>query len=365
MNQLISAHSRRRLRLLTLLLAVLSTAIVLAACGGGDKDGPANTASNGTDAQASGAAKAPDKITIAYQAIPNGDLIVKNLGYLEAALPNTKIEWKQFDSGGSVNEAFAGGSVDFGLAGSSPVSRGISQGIEYRVPWIHDVIGKAEALVAKPGISSIADLKGKKIAAPLASTTHYTLLAALKDAGLQEKDVKIIDAEPADIVAAWTRGDIDAAYVWNPSLAELIKNGGTVITDSAEQAKAGHRTYDLAVVSSTFATDHPEVLQTWVEQQDKAVRLLADDPAAAYKAIGAELNLSADEVEEQVKGLRFLGAAEQSSASYLGGTVGRDLLSTARFNKDVGQIPAVKPDASYLDAVDGGPAAAAAKASSR
>ncbi len=360
MTRSLSNPLARRAPLLLLLLAALLAALVLSACGG-DDDEPANA--GGTTGGAAQSASAPDKITIGYQAIPNADLVVKNLGYLEAALPDTEIEWKQFDSGGSVNEAFAAGSLDIGLAGSSPVSRGISQGIEYRVPWIHDVIGAAEALVAKPGIASIADLKGKKIAAPLASTTHYVLLAALKDAGVAESDVKIIDAEPADIVAAWSRGDIDAAYVWNPSLAELVKDGGTVITDSAVQAEAGHRTYDLAVVSSRFADEHPAALETWVAQQDKAVALIADDPDAAFKAIGTELNLDAAEVAEQAKGLRFLRAAEQASADYLGGGVGQDLLRTATFNKEVGQIPEVKPDATYVDAVIAAPAAAVAKAS--
>src|SRR3712207_7214613 len=46
---------------------------------------------------------------------------------------------------------------------------------EYQVPWIHDVIGEAEALAVKPEIKSIADLKGKKVATPLASTSHYSL----------------------------------------------------------------------------------------------------------------------------------------------------------------------------------------------
>ena len=65
-------------------------------------------------AAASPAIKAPDSITIAYQAIPNGDLIVKQQKLLEKALPDTKITWKLFDSGGSVNEAFASGDIDFG-----------------------------------------------------------------------------------------------------------------------------------------------------------------------------------------------------------------------------------------------------------
>ncbi|MCK9249188.1 MAG: ABC transporter substrate-binding protein [Solirubrobacteraceae bacterium] len=325
---------------LLLLLALLSV-LTLTACG--DDEEP-------TAATGSGADAVPEKITIGYQAIPNGDLVVKHQQLLEKALPDTRIEWKQFDSGGSVNEAFAGGSLDIGLAGSSPVSRGLSQGIEYVVPWIHDVIGSAEALVAKDGIRTIADLKGKTIAAPLASTTHYTLLAALKDAGVAERDVKIIDAEPADIAAAWKRDDIDAAYVWNPTLATLVDDGGTVITDSAKQAEKGHTTYDLAVVSKAFADRYPDALATWVEQQDAAVRLLADDPDAAAVAIGAELNLEPAEVLQQTKGLQFLTADEQSGAAFLGGKVGRDLLATATFNKDVGQIPATKPDAVYTGA---------------
>src|SRR5690606_19216015 len=99
-----------------------------------------------------------------------------------------------FDSGGSVIEAVAANSIDIGLAGSSPVSRGLSTGIAFQVPWIFDVIGEAEALVVRDDIASVADLKGRKIAAPLASTTHYSLLAAIEEAGLAPGDVDIIDA---------------------------------------------------------------------------------------------------------------------------------------------------------------------------
>jgi len=156
-------------KLLATGLAVSAALAGLAACGGGD------------DA-ASGELKT---IRIGYQLIPNGDLVVKDQKLLEKAFgPDVKIEWKQFASGGDVNQAILGGSLDIGLAGSSPVSRGLSTGIEYEVPWIFDVIGTAEALVAKPGIDSIEDLKGKTVATPLASTSHYSLLSALKDAGL-------------------------------------------------------------------------------------------------------------------------------------------------------------------------------------
>jgi taurine transport system substrate-binding protein len=332
--------------LLGLLLTI--PLLALAACGSDDKSDNNATAAASKPA----AASAPKKLTIAYQAIPNGDLVVKHEGWLEKALPNTKIEWKLFDSGGSVNEAVAARSVDIGLAGSSPVSRGLSQPLPYEVPWIHDVIGKAEALVVKKDITSIEQLKGKKVATPLASTSHYSLLAALQDHQLTAKDVKVIDAEPDDIAAAWSRGDIDGAYVWNPNLAKLIKDGGHVLVSSADLAKEGKTTYDLAVVTKDFAGKYPDAVKTWVAQEDRAVKLYRSDPQAAATAVGAELNVSADEVLPQMKDLIFLDASQQAGPDYLGGGLAKNLFAAAQFNKNLAQIPKVQPEASYGAAVN-------------
>jgi taurine transport system substrate-binding protein len=323
--------------------------LAVAACGSDDKNDNNATAAG---KPAAAAAAAPKKLTIAYQAIPNGDLVVKHEGWLEKALPDTKIEWKLFDSGGSVNEAVAARSVDIGLAGSSPVSRGLSQPLPYEVPWIHDVIGKAEALVVKKDITSIEQLKGKKVATPLASTSHYSLLAALQDHQLTAKDVKVIDAEPDAIAAAWSRGDIDGAYVWNPNLAKLIKDGGHVLVSSADLAKQGKTTYDLAVVTKDFASKYPDAVKTWVAQQDRAVKLYRSDPQAVATAVGAELNVSADEVLPQLKDLIFLTADEQAGADYLGGGLAKNLFAAAQFNKDLAQIDKVQPEASYGAAVN-------------
>ncbi len=338
---------RAPVALFAALLAITATA---AACGSDSKD------SSTSDTTAAGAStgstgELPDKITIGYQEIPNGDLIVKEQGWLEEALPDTEIEWKLFDSGGSVNEAFQAGSLDIGLAGSSPVSRGISQEIDYEVPWIHDVIGDAEALVVKPEIASIADLEGKKIATPFASTAHFSLLAALEDAGVSSTDVTIIDAEPADIYAAWTAGDIDGAYVWNPNLASIVADGGKTLITSADLDAKGQTTYDLAVVSTSFATKYPDAVKIWVEQQNKAVELIQGDPDEAAGIIGKALNLTADEVLPQLEGLKFLNASEQIESAYLGGGLATNLYDSGVFNKDQGKIDAVADEATYDAAV--------------
>lgn len=336
-----STFPRGPLRALAALLLAALLAFGVAACGSDDD--------NKASAERSGGA--PDKITIAYQAIPNGDLVVKNQRWLEAAFPDTEIEWKLFDSGGSVNEAVVADSVDIGLAGSSPVARGLSTPIEYQVPWIHDVIGRAEALVVKDDVGSIADLRGRKIATPLASTSHYSLLAALDEAGLSERDVEVIDAEPDDIYAAWSRGDVDGAYVWNPNLAKIVQDGGRVLLTSEELSSRGKTTYDLAVVTNDFASENPDAVTRWVQAQDRAVRLIRSDPDAAARAIAAELNIEPEEAAAQVRDLIFLDAGEQAGAEYLGGGVARNLFATAQFNQRLGQIPEVQDEAAYTDGV--------------
>lgn len=321
------------------LTALAASALVLTASGCGT-----------SEASASGQ---PETITIGYQLIPNGDLVVKHDHLLEKAFgKDVKIEWKQFASGGDVNQAIIGGSIDIGLAGSSPVSRGLSSGIKYQVPWVFDVIGSAEALVARngTGITDLKDLEGKTVATPSASTSHFSLLAALKDAGVSTKKVKVIDAEPDAILAAWKAGQIDAAYIWNPVLSELTGNG-TILTDSAAQAKAGHTTYDLAVVSDEFAEKYPKAVQTWVDAQDQAVHEILDDPASAATAIAAELNITPAQAAEQLKGLIFVPADQQAGADYLAGGVPANLYAAAQFNKELGQIDSVAPEKSYRSAV--------------
>lgn len=361
---------RRRAALAALAIA----GIALAACGSDDKAStttaaaaattaaPAATTTAAATSPTTGAAgstpasiEAPKTVTIGYQLIPNGDLIVKHQGWLEEALgPDVKVDWKLFDSGGAVNEAMIAGGIDIGLAGSSPVSRGISNGIEYQVPWIFDVIGAAESLVVRgdAGIDSVADLAGKTVATPFASTSHYSLLAALQQVGLDSSKVKIIDAQPDAIYASWQTGDIDAAYVWNPNLAKIIADGGKVLITSADLAKQGKTTYDLAVVSNKFASSYPDVVQAWVGVQDRAVKLLRDDPDAAAADLAAELNITPAEAKAQAADLIFLTAAEQATADNLKGGLPANLYAAAQFNQQLGEIEKVQPEQAYTDAVN-------------
>jgi taurine transport system substrate-binding protein len=356
--------NRYRVRHHTLPLATLAAvAAVLAACSSGSSSGStagsvapaASTVVSSSAAPSASTVAAPEELRIGYQAIPNGDLVVKNQKLLEKALPDTTIKWVQFDSGGDVNTAIVAGSLDIGLAGSSPVTKGLSAplNIPYSVPWIHDVIGDAESLVARnsSGVTDVKGLVGKKVATPFVSTSHYSLLAALKLAGVDPSKVKLVDLQPPDILAAWTRGDIDAAYVWSPTLDQLKKDG-TVLTTSTEVSQAGYPTYDLAVVTNKLRTTYPDVVSAWAKAQNQAVTALQTDDPAAIASIAAELNLSNADVESQVKGLTFLTAQQQQSPDFFGttaapGKFAASLLSAAQFLKTQGAIDAV-PELSTL-----------------
>ncbi|MDP4508605.1 taurine ABC transporter substrate-binding protein [Nonomuraea turcica] len=321
------------------LIPALALALCLAACSSG---------TGATPSTAPNADGSPKEVRIGYQLIPNGDLIVKDQRWLETALPNTKISWIKFDSGGDVNTAMVAGSIDIGLAGSSPVTRGLSAplNIPYQVPWIFDVIAENEALVARQA-GSVGELKGKKIATPFASTSHYSLLAALQEAGLAESEVTVVDLEPPDIQAAWARGDIDAAYVWTPVLGELRKTGKVLVT-SKELAATGKLTADLAVVRTQFATTYPQTLRTWLQQQDRAVKLVRADKSAAAAAVGRQLNLDPAEASKQIDELILLDGKEQAGPDYLGtpekpGALAENLHSAAEFLKSQNKLPAV-PD---------------------
>ncbi|AEV74804.1 ABC-type taurine transport system, periplasmic component [Mycolicibacterium rhodesiae NBB3] len=298
-------------------------------------------------------------IRIGYQTFPSGDLVVKNNRWLEEALPDYNIKWVKFDSGADVNTAFIAKELDFGALGSSPVARGLSAplNIPYKVAFVLDVAGDNEALVARngTGIDTIAQLKGKRVATPFASTAHYSLLAALAQNGLSPSDVQLVDLQPQAILAAWDRGDIDAAYTWLPTLDDLRKSGKDLIT-SRQLAKDGKPTLDLGVVADQFATEHPDIVDVWRQQEARALTLIKDDPAAAAKAVAAEIGLSPEQTEGQIKQGVFLTPEQVGSPEWLGsdgkpGNIAVNLQSASRFLADQKQIPSAASLETFQDAI--------------
>ena len=300
-------------------------------------------------------AHAEDKeVTIAYQqivdpwvvAIANGS-IEKETGY--------KINWRQFESGAKVATAMASGDVKVGVIGSSPLAAAVSQGVDLQLFWILDNINQAEAMVVRngSGITKPADLKGKTIGVPFVSTTHYHTMFALQHWGINPSDVKILNMQPNQIVAAWERGDIDAAYVWNPALAELKKSGKVLIT-SGDLSKLGKPTFDGIAVDRKWGEEHKDFMAKLVkaisdadeQYRSNAAQWNAGSPQAA--AIAKMIGGTPGEVPAALALYAFPSLSDQVSAQWLGGgDSGRATMAlkdTSEFLKGQKSINAVAPD---------------------
>ncbi|WP_280434742.1 taurine ABC transporter substrate-binding protein [Nocardia carnea] len=289
---------------------------------------------------------------LGYQAIPNADLYVKDRGLLEACLPNATITWSRFASGADVVQAFGAGSVDIATLGSSPATKAVSAplNLPVRVLWIHDVIGESESLVAKAPITEVAGLRGKRVATPFGSTAHYSLLAALDRAGLTGQ-VDLVNLQPEAIPGAWTGNQIDAAWVWAPTLPKLIEADGTVIASSADTAAAGSATFDVAAATTAFLDRHSDFAAVWAKVQNYAIGQLRDNPQDAAVSVGAQLGIDPQQAFPQLAGYTYPTAAEQAGPRYLGGEFAGNLRSTARFLLNQGGVEAVGSEQDYRAAL--------------
>ncbi|MBW4082484.1 ABC transporter substrate-binding protein [Paenibacillus sp. S150] len=333
------------------LLAIFAVLLAVSACGSNNANGgdPAQAAVAGTAAgagSAGGTSPAPSAVTeelpaeirIGYQVSPNGELLAKSLGLLEQKYPEIKISWLKFDSGRDVNVAIASGGIDFGLLGTPPGASGVAQGLPDQIYYIHDVIGQSEALVVKnaSGIGSLGGLKGHKIATTFGSTSHFSLLSALKQENIDPSTITILDMQAPDIVAAWQRGDIDGAYTWQPSQSKLVEDGGKVIITSADVAARGGITGEFGVVHNDFIGKYPNVVKGYISVLDEAVKYYRDYPQESAEAMSGELGLSADAALKAMNEIIVLDASQQTAPEYMGtpdqpGAFGQLLKDTGDF----------------------------------
>lgn len=257
------------------------------------------------------------------------------------------VDWRKFDSGSSVVRALASGDVQIGNIGSSPLAVAASQQVPIEVFLLASQLGSSEALVVKKSISKPDDLIGKRIAVPFISTTHYSLLAALKHWGIKPGQVQIVNLQPPAIIAAWQRGDIDGAYVWAPAVNELEKDGA-VLTDSSKVGEWGSPTLDVWVVRKDFAEQHPDIVKAFARSALAAQKAYLDDPDGWLKQPENLQKLSRlsgvpeADVPGLVKGNTYLTAEQQ--ARQLNGPVNKAIVDTAAFLKEQGKVPAVAAD---------------------
>ena len=263
------------------------------------------------------------------------------------------MEFRRFNSGADIFAAIASGDVQVGYVGSSPFAAAASRGLDVKAFYVSTISGTDEALVVRngAGIDGPDDLKGKRLSAAPVSTDHYQLLATLKQNGIAEKDATVLALPQPEIVAAWNRGDLDGAFVWDPALSALKKTGKVLLT-SKQVAERGAPTFNAWVATAAFIKEDPAFLASFVGEIAKQNRSFLEDKAAwtaesdNVKAIAKLLGGTPQDQASGLKDVNLLPAAAQATDAWLGGGdrsgVARILKDTATFLKEQKKITAVK-----------------------
>lgn len=167
---------------------------------------------------------APETINIGYQKA-NIFALLKYRGSLEDSLKQqgTTVRWIEFPAGPQMLEGLNVGSIDLAATGDAPPA--FAQAAQASLVYLgHSPANpKTEAIVVPENSSatSVADLKGKRVALNKGSDVNYLLVRALEQAGLSYKDITPVYLPPADARAAFQRGAVDAWVIWDPYLAEV------------------------------------------------------------------------------------------------------------------------------------------------
>lgn len=266
------------------------------------------------------------------------------------------LQWRTFNSGTDVIAAMASGDIKIGELGSSPLAIAATQDVDIEMFMIDYVIGTSESLIVRDGsgIKTLADLKGKRVATPVGSTSHFSLMGALKHAGIPAQDVQIMSMAPNQIAAAWTQKAIDAAFIWPPVQTEILKTGRRLV-GADTVAKWGYPTFNAWVVNRDFAKANRSGLIGFMRAVNRANEAYLKDPAAwtpssaPVKAIAAATGAAPDQVPEVIKGYQFIPLKEQLAPQWMGGGMAKTIKETADFLHSVNRLDKVLP--SYADFV--------------
>ncbi len=286
----------------------------------------------------------PPEVRVAYSGGSQVILLAKADGSLDKAL-HSKVKWVQFASGADALNYFASHSIDIANFGSSPATAGIVQKLPIEIVGVSGVIASYERLIGKQQVKSLSDLIGKRVAYPPNSTSQYALEAAIKVNHLDRSKITLIPLRPAEMVAAWKRGDIDAGYVWAPFAQELEASGGHQVYQTKDLQKDGYLIYNNYVVSKEFAKKYPQEVTAFLRVHQQKVAEFRADPDKAAATVAEVVGAPVATAKNTLGGLEYPSLAEQGTAAWLGnGTntsesgIGKALTKTADFLATTGDI---------------------------
>jgi NitT/TauT family transport system substrate-binding protein len=235
-------------------------------------------------------------------------------GWFKEAGVDVKFDW--FDYVASM-DAFAAGKLDaVAMTNGDTLVTGATgaKGVMY---LINDYSAGNDMVVAAPGIDSVKALKGKKIGVEIGFVSHLLLLEALKQNGMTESDVELVNVPTNETPQVLASGQVDAIVAWQPNSGQALQlvPGSKAVFTSADQPGL---IYDvLAVSPESLANrrgDWKKVMQVWY----RIVDYIKDPKTSedAVKIMASRVGVPPQEYKAIIKGTRILTLDE--AKAYMG-----------------------------------------------
>ncbi len=223
-----------------------------------------------------------------------------------------------FNAGPDVVTAIFSNALDISYIGPNPAINAwaLSKGAAIRI--ISGATSGGAALVVKPTITSVAQLRGKKIASPqLGNTQDVALRAYLKEHGFRSDksgggDVKVVAQANSQTLETFKAGSIDGAWVPEPWATRLVlEGGGKVLVDEKTLWPDGRFVTTHVIVRAAFLREHPDVVANFLKGHVAAVNFANANAEQAKTVVNGSLEeitgkaLTAEVIDEAWKNLTF------------------------------------------------------------
>lgn len=201
-----------------------------------------------------------------------------------------------FNAGGDVIEAIFNGGLDASYIGPNPAINAWAQSQGEAIRIISGATSGGAFLVVSPDITSPDQLAGKRLASPqIGNTQDVALRAWLRQQGFQTDlegggDVSVLPQANADILTAFSTGDLDGAWVPEPWATRMIEEaGGHVLVDERDLWPDGEFVTTHLIVAASFLNEHPDVVKDLLAGQVAANEYVKENPEESQQAVAAAI----------------------------------------------------------------------------
>jgi NitT/TauT family transport system substrate-binding protein len=232
--------------------------------------------------------------------------LAQSLGYIDAR----QVRLVDLVSASQTSRSLRGGAVDAALLTLDETLSLLQEGADLRIVLVMDVSDGADVAVARPEITSLQDLRGKRIGVETGAIGALMLDALLTAGDLSAADVQMIDMPVNEHANAYRKGIVDAVVTFEPARTALLGQGARVLFDSS---RIPGRIVDVLVVRAAAVTSHPQALRTLVAAHFKALDHLARQPQDAAARLAPFLGVVPGQVLPQFAGIKLPDQAENRS----------------------------------------------------